>query len=433
MKKKIFNKILVLLLIFPLHLFAQDITGVWTGQLFVDSTKRYIPYEISISENKGQLVGYSHISFIDRGKDVMGLMTLKISRDGNEIEIQDGDFITNTFNRAPPKSVKKTMMLTLTIADTIMTMKGGWSTNKTNRYLAATGTVEIQHTNDFKPTVIYKKLDELKLTDSLSYTQVPKKQEPVIAAVQEPVITKADEVSIMPFDKKEIQPAVITQAAMLTKSNRAVPKIILRPVKVDSSNLTAVVKKPIVKQTPPPVIAVKQKPVIKQVVAAAPPVAKPPVIVAKPATEKPKEVVVAPPVPRPQTQYVPPAEAKLAAVEVAGRKTNVIQSVYFESDSLVLTLYDNGVIDGDTVSVLMNGRIIIARQMLTTDYNSKVIYIDPGTDSIMLVLYAESLGTIPPNTGVMVVHDGNKAYDVGFSTDFQTNAGIILKRRKDGE
>jgi hypothetical protein len=104
--------------------------------------------------------------------------------------------------------------------------------------------------------------------------------------------------------------------------------------------------------------------------------------------------------------------------------------LYFESDSLSLTLYDNGEVDGDTVTVLMNGNVIFSKAGLTTIANTKTIYITPDMDSVKLVMYAENLGSIPPNTGLMIVNDGEKRYYVRFTADLKTNAAIVLRRRK---
>jgi hypothetical protein len=110
-----------------------------------------------------------------------------------------------------------------------------------------------------------------------------------------------------------------------------------------------------------------------------------------------------------------------AAEKVSEEKMTAVQSVFYQSDSLILTLYDNGDVDGDTVSVLMNGSIIFSKQGLTTKANSKTIYTGIGTtDSIMLVMYAENLGSIPPNTGLLMVQDGEAVYYVRFSADLKT-------------
>ena len=78
----------------------------------------------------------------------------------------------------------------------------------------------------------------------------------------------------------------------------------------------------------------------------------------------------------------------------------------------------------------MNGKLIMEKEGLSTKAVKKTIYAEPGTDTIELLMYAENLGTIAPNTGLLVVHDGKSIYEVRFSGDLQKNASIILKRKK---
>lgn len=115
---------------------------------------------------------------------------------------------------------------------------------------------------------------------------------------------------------------------------------------------------------------------------------------------------------------------------VAGRKSEFSQIVSFKADSLELSLYDNGEIDGDTVSVYMNGEVIMSNQGLKASAIKKTIYITPGNEDFTLVLFAENLGKYPPNTGLLVVHDGDDVYNLRFSSDFQKNAGIVFRRKK---
>jgi hypothetical protein len=189
-------------------------------------------------------------------------------------------------------------------------------------------------------------------------------------------------------------------------------------------NYKPVIAAPPVEKKPEIVVAViaPPKPVKKTE-----PVPKPPTIIEK----KPADIVVQPsakPAP-PPVAIVAPSVTKGAA-ELDKRTIKSEQAFYFETDSLVLTLYDNGEVDGDTVTVVMNGNIIFSKQGLTTKANSKTIYIGKDLDSVKLVMYAENLGEIPPNTGLMVVLDGEKRYDVRFSADLQSNSAIILRRRK---
>ncbi len=123
---------------------------------------------------------------------------------------------------------------------------------------------------------------------------------------------------------------------------------------------------------------------------------------------------------------VPPA-----AAELAKRQLETIRTVDIVQDSLVFSLYDNGAVDGDTVSVLVNNNVIMPRVGLLTTAISKTVYLTPEMgDSISVVMYAENLGSIPPNTGLLVIHDGPKIYEIRFSGDLSKNSKIILVRKK---
>jgi len=119
-----------------------------------------------------------------------------------------------------------------------------------------------------------------------------------------------------------------------------------------------------------------------------------------------------------------------AAKEISEREFDKPTVVEFESDSLVLALYDNGEVDGDTVSVLLNGEVIIPKQCLKTVAFRKTIYISPEEFQVNVVLYAENLGVYPPNTGLLVIFDGEERHNVRFSADFKKNSAVILKRKR---
>ncbi|HUS03307.1 MAG TPA: hypothetical protein VMY77_16320, partial [Chitinophagaceae bacterium] len=116
--------------------------------------------------------------------------------------------------------------------------------------------------------------------------------------------------------------------------------------------------------------------------------------------------------------------------ELSKRKIETIRTVDFKSDSITLTLYDNGVIDGDSVSVILNGKTIISKKMLTAAALTKTIYITPELgDSLQLIMYAENLGSIAPNTGLLIIKDGEDSYQIRFAGDLQKNSAIILRRK----
>lgn len=116
---------------------------------------------------------------------------------------------------------------------------------------------------------------------------------------------------------------------------------------------------------------------------------------------------------------------------MAKRKIEIIRSIFFKSDSLVLSLYDNGEIDGDTVSVVLNDKVIIAKQRLSTSVINTTVYTSQyAGDSLKLIMYAENLGAIPPNTGLLIIQDGENRTEIRFEGDLQKNSAIILRRRR---
>ncbi len=149
--------------------------------------------------------------------------------------------------------------------------------------------------------------------------------------------------------------------------------------------------------------------------------------------EKPVEKIIAKPVkPVVKTEPQKPTAAKpaLAAADINNRIIETIQSVNYSSDSLVISLYDNGEVDGDTVSVLMNGRVIMPNVGLSTNAVRKTIYTKDITDSIQIVMYAENLGSLPPNTGLLIVYDGAVRYEIRFSGDLKKNSAIVFRRKE---
>ena len=441
------SKILFLLFLLPLQLLSQkpDITGVWKGELvFKDTIVVHLPYEIAVSEEKNKLTGYSRITFHANGRDEFGMQNITIEWKGDDIIMEDEGFIEHGFSVNPSGKVKKTMIMQLVVSDSEMVMTGTWSTNRTRRFnKAAEGTSVLKRRADFKSSPLFKRLDTLKLAQKLSFKDRP--ETTFIAKVTPPPVEIKPLPVNIPVQEPDAEPEILIPEkiaadfnlrAIEKKKQPAVAKI-ARPSAQKKAQMDAlaktVIKPPvIIKPAPEPVVtaSVSPKPEKETAVVSKPePVAKK--VQPAPAEKKPAEVVSKPvPKPVPPPLVVVPPSVTQGAAEIEKRVTKADQSFYFESDSLVLTLYDNGEVDGDTVTVLMNGGIIFSKAGLTTKPNTKTVYITSNMDSVKLVMYAESLGEIPPNTGLLIVNDGDKRYDVRFSADLKTNAGIVLRRRK---
>ncbi len=112
------------------------------------------------------------------------------------------------------------------------------------------------------------------------------------------------------------------------------------------------------------------------------------------------------------------------------RVNNTIQTVSVASDSLILSFYDNGVVDGDSISVYVNGENVISKVKLKEAAVKKTIYLGNENSETKLTLVAENLGSIPPNTGLLIIQDGSDRYQIRFSADMETNASVTIKKKK---
>jgi hypothetical protein len=111
------------------------------------------------------------------------------------------------------------------------------------------------------------------------------------------------------------------------------------------------------------------------------------------------------------------------------RKIVYTKDLEISSDSIRVSLYDNGEIDGDTVTVFLNGKPVLAHQELTARALNIYLTLDNSKDVNEVSLFAENLGKIPPNTALMVVTDGITRFEVFLSSSYSQNATVRIKKR----
>lgn len=116
--------------------------------------------------------------------------------------------------------------------------------------------------------------------------------------------------------------------------------------------------------------------------------------------------------------------------EYTKRENVVAQEIEVESDTLTTSIYDNGEIDGDIISIFFNNKLILSNQKLTHKSIRIKLPLDKTTDINEISMFAENLGLIPPNTALMIIEDGKKKYEIGLSSTLEKNATIRIKRKQ---
>lgn len=132
----------------PLLSFCQDITGLWKGTMYNDSTKQSLDYEIIISKTKGKLTGLSHTSYLVNDKKYYAVkrISVRVARDG-KIVLQDARMLENNYDDKQPRNIIQLDVLDLANSGEESYLDGIFVTNRSKEYQAFSGRMSIKKVN----------------------------------------------------------------------------------------------------------------------------------------------------------------------------------------------------------------------------------------------------------------------------------------------
>ncbi len=265
----------------------------------------------------------------------------------------------------------------------------------------------------------------------LSSLQVPLvkpvkfENKPVVKEVKKSVV------KVAPAPKVD----TIKVAPVVKEVKKSVVKVAPAP-KVDTIKVAPVVKevkKTVTKVAPAPrVDTVNALPVVKEV--------KKPVVKVAPVVKEVKKPVTKPaPAPKVEEaeESISKAEILQALDSLAKLKSEQERIVnyltkrinkkpiliYTSSDSVNVEIYDSGIHDKDSVSIIYNNRIVVDRKELNVKNPIKFgLRVSSNPSANQLIFVAENLGYDPPNTAVMIITDkNNKRQEIILNTDLTHN------------
>lgn len=132
--------------------------------------------------------------------------------------------------------------------------------------------------------------------------------------------------------------------------------------------------------------------------------------------------------PTPQNADVKNTDEKNDTEKLDSRTTKEQKVLQVKSNKLRVEIFDDGEIDNDIVSVYFNKKAVVENKSLTV--NGYVFNLDLTDGKNELVLYADNLGTIPPNTALMIITDGVSRYELRLAADLKTNASVRFEITK---
>ena len=95
-----------------------------------------------------------------------------------------------------------------------------------------------------------------------------------------------------------------------------------------------------------------------------------------------------------------------------------------EKDSILIELYDNGIVDNDSASIYLDDSLLLYKQFVSANPILLYVSLDKQRPISKLKLIAENLGSIPPCTVLVIIITKKKRYEVNLSSNFNSNAVV---------
>jgi hypothetical protein len=122
--------------------------------------------------------------------------------------------------------------------------------------------------------------------------------------------------------------------------------------------------------------------------------------------------------------FSPPKE------KISNRVYKILKTIDIDDDKVIIDIYDNGQIDGDTISIYLNDKLIVSKKMLTAKPINIQLNLEEDADTYDIIMFAENLGTIPPNTALMIVQTKDKRYEINITSTEQSSGAVRFRYRK---
>lgn len=150
-----------------------------------------------------------------------------------------------------------------------------------------------------------------------------------------------------------------------------------------------------------------------------------PSITTKPATpiETPREQ------PKPVVTITEPVRPQTIEEKFTTRKKILTTEIPLSGDSIELRFYDNAEIDGDSISLFLNEKLVFSHIRLTGNAYTIKLAVSELQSTNELIMVAENLGAIPPNTSYMVAIVNQQRYEARLESTEGSSAMIRFVKK----
>ena len=387
---------------------GQDLTGKWKGYFTPsrDLDGKIVTYEIVIKENPDHTLTASTYSKISNSFTANALATGMHSENAQLVSITETSFnkkkLVGNF-----EACLMTNFLTYRLVRGYEILEGSYTaTNELSGKDCGGGKVYLEKegpivkefsakSSDSKTATANKIIAKEKLAKNTSLQKVNKATPAKQTAIVKQVLTKSNTTNTSKLTNST-KPSTTTKLNSTTKSN--------------ATQASA-------SQTPSIQTATIQT-------AAAPTNA-----VANPLPENTKAAAINETSASPNTSATKSSGQILPWVLV-GRENKLVKQVIVNSPSISIDLYDNGTIDNDTIMIFDNKVLLLENKRLSYKATHFDVSFNKDNNRHEIIIVAHNLGTVPPNTALMVVKDGTSRQEIYITSTLSVNAMIIFELKK---
>ena len=111
---------------------------------------------------------------------------------------------------------------------------------------------------------------------------------------------------------------------------------------------------------------------------------------------------------------------------LVGRENKLVKKIITNNKKISIDLFDNGTIDNDTIIVFDNKKLLVNKKRLS--YKSIHLEFD-FTENMReheVIIVAHNMGTVPPNTALLLYKDGKSRQEYFITSTNKINAKILI-------
>ena len=103
-----------------------------------------------------------------------------------------------------------------------------------------------------------------------------------------------------------------------------------------------------------------------------------------------------------------------------------IPEIKVDTGTIKLDFYDNAQVDGDSITVLVDKKVVLTHQRLSAKPATAYIRIDLNNTFHEIEMIAENLGSIPPNTAILIITAGKNRHLLSLSSTETKSARVRI-------